>query len=164
MRWIVFIYKVPSKPTKYRAFIWRELKRYGAIYLQDGVSLLPDTDDVHLFIGSLAEKIQEFGGQETTFLSTTFSHEKDLEMKEQFNQARAEEYREIAPAIDRLHGYLEGEEAWEFDDEQIDRIREEFKKLVRRFQAIEARDYFDAEAGRTVRLQLDQFRKRLQSF
>lgn len=164
MKWIVFIYKVPSNPTKYRASIWRELKRYGSIYLQDGVSLLPDTDDIHLFIGSLAEKVQEFGGQEYTFLSTTFSAEKDQEMMAQFNQARNEEYQEIIPVIERLQSYLEEEEAWEFDEEQLEKIREEFKKCVRQFQSIEARDYFDAELGRTVRLQMDRFRKKLQSY
>jgi hypothetical protein len=49
MKWIVFIYKVPSKSTKYRAYLWREIKKLSALYLQDGVCIVPDTDDLHLF-------------------------------------------------------------------------------------------------------------------
>ncbi|MFD0675527.1 MULTISPECIES: Chromate resistance protein ChrB [unclassified Paenibacillus] len=164
MKWIIFIYKVPPQPTKYRAYLWRELKKFGSIYLQDGVCLLPDSDDVHLFIGALAEKVREFGGQESTFLSNTFSTEKDQEMIEQFNSARTEEYNELIPGIKRLQGYFEEEEAWEFDDEQLQRVREEFQKTIRQFQIIEARDYFEAEAGRKVRLLLDQCRKQLLRF
>jgi hypothetical protein len=164
MKWIIFIYKVPPTPTKYRAYLWRELKKFGSIYLQDGVCLLPDSDDVHLFIGALAEKVHEFGGQESIFLSTTFSNEKDQEMMDQFNAARTEEYNELIPGIERLEGYFEEEEAWEFDDEHIRKVREEFQKIIRQFQSIEARDYFEAESGRKARIKLDQFRKQLQSF
>jgi DNA-binding transcriptional regulator PaaX len=90
LNWIVFIYKVPSEPTKYRAAIWRDMKKLGALYLQDGVCILPDSDDVHLFIGSLAEKVQQWGGQEFTFQSSTFLQEKNQEMIKQFNDARNE--------------------------------------------------------------------------
>ncbi|TDF98102.1 Chromate resistance protein ChrB [Paenibacillus piri] len=163
MKWIIFIYKVPPQPTKYRAYLWRELKKFGAIYLQDGVCLLPDSDDVHLFIGALGEKVREFGGQESTFLSSTFAAEKDQEMVDQFNLARTDEYNELIPAIERLHSYFEEEELWEFDDEQLRKIREEFQKLLKQFQAIEARDYFEAETGRKVRVRIDRLRKQLQS-
>ncbi|TVY07022.1 Chromate resistance protein ChrB [Paenibacillus cremeus] len=164
MKWIVFIYKVPPKPTKYRTYLWRELKRFGAIYLQDGVCLLPDADDVHLFIGALGEKVQEFGGQEYTLLSTTFTTDKDQVMVEQFNTVRTEEYTELLPGIRKLKGLLEEEESWEFDDEQMQKIREEFQKLMRQFQSIESRDYFESDMGRNVRLQLDQLRRQLLSF
>lgn len=164
MKWILFVYKVPSKPTKYRAYLWRELRRFGAIYLQDGVCLLPDTDDVHLFIGALGEKVREFGGQEFTFVSTTLSKEKDQEMIEQFNSARNEEYSQLMPAIRHLAHSLEEEEAWEFSDKQSQKVREEFQKLVRQMQAIEARDYFEAEQGREVRLLIDKCRQHLHRF
>ena len=161
MKWIVFIYKVPSKPTKYRAYIWREIKKLGALYLQDGVCIAPDTDDVHLFIGSLAEKVRQFEGQEFTFLSSTFSEEKDNEMIQQFNDARNDEYRELIPWIQRMEEYFIEEEAWEFSSVHITKIREEFKKLLRQFQSIEARDYFESSLSSEIRLMIDRCRKRI---
>ncbi len=161
MNWLLFIYKVPSEPTKYRAYVWREIKKLGALYLQDGVCIVPDTDDVHLFIDDLAEKVVSFGGQEYTFLSTIFSKEKDQEMVELFNQARNAEYKELVPQIHRLQEYFEEEEAWEYSDEQAKRIRDEFHKAQRQFQAIDARDYFGSEIGSQIRLLLEKCRKKM---
>ncbi|MDB5053737.1 MAG: hypothetical protein JWM44_1787 [Bacilli bacterium] len=161
LNWIVFIYKVPSEPTKYRASIWRDIKKLGALYLQDGVCIVPDSDDVHLFIGSLAEKVQQWGGQEFTFQSSTFSKEKDQEMISQFNDARNEEYKEVISWINRMKEYIDEEEEWEFSEQQANKVREEFQKLLRQFQTIEARDYFEANLGRELRLMIEQYRKRL---
>ncbi|MCZ8515851.1 hypothetical protein O9H85_26265 [Paenibacillus filicis] len=161
MKWIVFIYKVPSQPTKFRAYLWREIKKLGCLYLQDGVCIIPDSDDTHLFIGALAEKAQQWGGQVFTFLSSTFSKEKDQELISQFNDARNEEYKELIPWVTRIHGYVEEKEQWEFSEEQLRKIKDEFQKLLRQFQSIEAKDYFEAEMGHKLRVMIDQCRKGL---
>lgn len=161
MKWIVFIYKVPSQPTKYRAYLWREIKKLGALYLQDGVCIVPDTDDVQLFIGSLAERIRQWEGQQFTFLSSSLSKEKDDEMIRLFNEARNEEYQELLSMLNQFQSYFEEEEDWEFSEDQARKVRDDFQKLLRQFQAIEARDYFESEMGRKLRLLLDQCRKQL---
>ncbi len=33
--WLLFIYKIPSEPSRLRATVWRRLKGLGAIYLQN---------------------------------------------------------------------------------------------------------------------------------
>src|SRR3546814_20133095 len=43
--WLLLTYKVPPEPAARRIAIWRRLKGMGAIYLQNGVCLLPKTDD-----------------------------------------------------------------------------------------------------------------------
>lgn len=161
MKWILFIYKIPPKPTKYRAYIWREIKKYGAIYLQDGVFILPDLDDVHLFVGALSEKVHEFGGQEFNFLSSLFSGEKEKELIAQFNQARNDEYMDLQPRIERFFDHFSEEEAWEFSEQQLKKIKNDFKKLLRDFQAVEARDYFETEYGKKLRLHLNECRKQI---
>ncbi|UOF90946.1 hypothetical protein LSG31_01260 [Fodinisporobacter ferrooxydans] len=159
MSWIVFIYKVPSTPTKYRAYIWRELKKLGALYLQDGVCILPNKDDVYLFIDTLSDKVNTFGGQEFTFLSTTFFKEKEEQMIQQFNDARNAEYTELMRSLLEFQENFNEKEEWEFSEIQQKKIREEFQKLLRQFQIIEARDYFEADQGRKVRFLIDTCRK-----
>ena len=34
-RWLVLIYTLPAEPTRKRAFVWRELKKLGAVYLRE---------------------------------------------------------------------------------------------------------------------------------
>jgi hypothetical protein len=116
---------------------------------------------VQLFIGALAEKVNDFGGQEYSFLSNTFSEAQNNHLVDLFNSARNEEYKDLIPWVQRIQDYFQEEEDWEFSDSQIQKIREEFKKLLRLFQAIEARDYFEADAGRELRLMINHCRKRL---
>lgn len=43
--WLLLTYKMPSEPAAKRIAVWRRLKSMGAVYLQNGVCLLPKTDD-----------------------------------------------------------------------------------------------------------------------
>jgi hypothetical protein len=43
--WILLTYKVPAEPARGRVGVWRKIKAMGAVYLQNGVCLLPRTDD-----------------------------------------------------------------------------------------------------------------------
>lgn len=161
MNWHLFIYKAPPKPTKYRAYIWRKIKKYGAIYLQDSVFILPDTDEVHLFLDSLSKKIKEFGGTEFYFLTSAFSRNKETDLVTLFNEARNTEYSEIQPRIVQFFDRFSEEESWEFSKQQVKRIKDEFKKLLREFQEIETRDYFETEYGKELRMHINECRKQL---
>ena len=41
--WVLLHYKIPREPTAPRVYVWRKLKRLGAILLQDAVWVLPAT-------------------------------------------------------------------------------------------------------------------------
>jgi len=45
LSWLLLTYKVPSEPAAKRIALWRRLKGMGGVYLQNGVCLLPKTDD-----------------------------------------------------------------------------------------------------------------------
>ena len=42
--WLLLVYRVPSEPASKRVTIWRDLKRLGALYLQQCVCLVPHTE------------------------------------------------------------------------------------------------------------------------
>jgi hypothetical protein len=41
--WVLLVYKVPREPTSSRAYVWRKLKRLGALLIHDAVWVLPAT-------------------------------------------------------------------------------------------------------------------------
>ena len=41
--WLLLAYKVPREPSANRVYVWRKLKRLGAVALQDAVWVLPAT-------------------------------------------------------------------------------------------------------------------------
>ena len=42
-RFLVLAYRMPAEPTAGRVAVWRNLKKVGAVYLQDSVCVVPDT-------------------------------------------------------------------------------------------------------------------------
>src|SRR5438309_7457883 len=46
VEWLLLIYTLPSQPSRKRAYVWRELKKVGAVYLRDGVAILPRRPDL----------------------------------------------------------------------------------------------------------------------
>ena len=61
--WLLLTYKVPAEPAKKRIAIWRRLKGMGAIYLQNGVCLLPKTDDHTRRLKIIENEIDEIAGE-----------------------------------------------------------------------------------------------------
>ena len=41
--WLLLSYKLPAHPSALRVYVWRKLKRLGAILLNDTIWVLPDT-------------------------------------------------------------------------------------------------------------------------
>jgi hypothetical protein len=62
-------YKVPPEPATKRIALWRRLKGMGAIYLQNGVCLLPKTDD-HVRRRKMLENDVSGMGDESVILET----------------------------------------------------------------------------------------------
>src|SRR5436309_15275572 len=67
--WLLLTYKVPPEPAAKRVALWRRLKGMGAVYLQNGVCLLPKTDDHARRLKMLENEVAEIGG-ETVILET----------------------------------------------------------------------------------------------
>ena len=63
IKWTLLTYTLPSEPSARRVYIWRKLKRLGAITIFDAVWVLPDTPRTHEQFQWLAAEIQEMGGE-----------------------------------------------------------------------------------------------------
>src|SRR5260370_23939051 len=72
--WLLLIYKVPPEPASKRVALWRRLKSMGAVYLQNGVCLLPKTDDHARRLKMLANDIAEMGGEAVILETAALDH------------------------------------------------------------------------------------------
>lgn len=156
MGWVVLIYKVPTEPTKYRASVWREIKRLGGVYLQGGVVVFPDIDDVLLNVTSLGDMIRGFGGTEYTFVTHSMPSSKEQSLAAEFCAARNEEYAALMAACHPLLSLpLQDLPA------DIGNLQDSYKKLKKAAGVIKARDYFDAPLGMQLTHTLDLLRTRM---
>ena len=60
--WLLFLYKVPHEPSSGRVYIWRKLKRLGAVMLQDAAWALPMMPSNLEQLKKLAGVVTELGG------------------------------------------------------------------------------------------------------
>ncbi len=129
--WLLLLYKLPSEPTSRRVYIWRKLKRLGAILLHDAVWLLPDTAFTREQFQWLAAEIGEMGGEAWLWESRLGLAGQEAALVQQFVEQIDAAYRAILN---------------ELKQEDCD-----LAALSRRYQQIKMEDYFHSELGRQAR-------------
>lgn len=144
-KFIALTYKVPSEPSKHRAYIWRQLKDLGAVYVSHGMVVLPHTEEYLKGFKHLHNKAIGCGGVATLSI-LDFIYEEDYEyVVELFSSAREEEYHELIRNASRLLRTID----WAMDERlvfsQYEENEEDLYRLQHWLKKIEKRDYFKHE-------------------
>lgn len=129
--WLLLLYKLPSEPTSRRVYVWRKLKRLGAILLDDAVWLLPDTAFTREQFQWLAAEISEMGGEAWFWESRLGLAGQEEALVQQFVGQIDTAYRAILNELKK---------------ESCD-----LAALSRQYQQIKMEDYFHSELGQQVR-------------
>ncbi|MBI4491205.1 MAG: hypothetical protein HY690_00215 [Chloroflexi bacterium] len=146
--WLLLIYTVPAEPSRKRAFIWRELKKVGAVYLRDGVCALPEREEMLATFRAIAIKVEEFGGQATVVQAGQLDPTRAEWVAARARADRASEYGEIAREAERFLEHVRQEiEHREFTFAELEELEADLGKLKRWFQQVRSRDYFGVEAS-----------------
>ncbi|KZD21624.1 Chromate resistance protein ChrB [Tardiphaga robiniae] len=93
--WLLLTYKVPPEPAGKRIALWRRLKGMGAIYLQNGVCLLPKTDDHVRRLKMLENDVFEMGGESVILQTVALDRVQEDKVVARFKADRDEQYREF---------------------------------------------------------------------
>jgi DNA gyrase/topoisomerase IV subunit A len=141
--WLLLVYTVPAEPTRKRAHVWREVKKLGAVYVRDGVCILPETPETTDAVHALAARIDEFEGQATVVTAARLDPDTEESVIARFQSARSEEYAEITRAAEQLLQHIAREtEHRDFSFNELEELEADLGKLKRWQAQIRARDYF----------------------
>lgn len=154
--WSVLVYKVPSQPTRLRIQIWRKLQALGAVYLQDGMAILPTREDLDENLGYLASAIDGMGGSAVLLRSKGFSPEDDQQIVLRFQQAADARMEKI---LSRLKSVVWPEiDSYEALGELEDALKRE------RLAYLKARRlcYFSSSVEPSVEAELERWKIRLE--
>lgn len=125
--WLLLIYKVSSEPSARRVYVWRKLKRLGALLLHDAVWVLPATDRTREQLQWLAAEIIEMEGEVLLWEARLSFTGQDVALIEQFTAQVETAYKEILDALSKPDADLE--------------------TLSRRYQQARMQDYFQSPLG-----------------
>ncbi len=163
--WLLLIYTVPAEPTRKRAFIWREVKKVGAVYLRDGVCILPERPETLAALKAIVAKIEEFEGQASLVHGARLEAARAAAVVEQFGSTRLAEYAEIAGEAGRLLQHVAHEtEHRDFSYTELEELESDLGKLRRWTDQVRARDYFSAGPGQPLQDLLQQCEDALAAF
>lgn len=143
--WLLLTYKVPPEPAKKRISLWRKLKGMGAVYLQNGVCLLPKTDDHTRRLKMLENEIMEMGGEAVILETVALDKAQENKVVARFKADRDEEYEEFLDKCKDFEAEIAKEtNANHFTYAELEENDVDLKKLRSWLEKIRKLDFYGA--------------------
>jgi DNA-binding transcriptional regulator PaaX len=101
-RWLILIYHLPREPSRHRVAVWRRLKDLGALYLQDGVAVLPEDAVTREQLEWLQLRVREAGGEATLWEALPNTVAEGRALVEEFRASREAAYNDLIGAAKSL--------------------------------------------------------------
>ena len=141
--WLLLTYKVPPEPASKRVALWRRLKGMGAVYLQNGVCLLPKTDDHARRLKMLENDISEMGGEAVILETVGLDRMQEDKVVDRFKADRDDAYREFIDKCDDFETEIAKETAaLHFTYNELEENDVELKKLQGWLEKINKLDFY----------------------
>jgi hypothetical protein len=143
----VLIYRVPTEPASKRVAVWRDLKRLGALYLQQCACIFPAIPGLNKDVDNIAAKIPALGGETFLFEVPRLQPEEETRIIESFRAQRTSEYAEIIEECEtKFVKEIEFEHFRQnYTFEEAEEIEQDLEKIRRWFERVLERDWFKAD-------------------
>lgn len=132
--WLLLHYKLPNKPSALRVYIWRKLKRLGALLLHEAIWVLPETSRTTEQVQWLTTEIQEMKGNAYYWRANPLSAGQERSLVRQFNEQ-----------VDMIYSDLL---------KRMEKPRADLQEISREYQEAASKDFFHSELGKQVREKL----------
>ena len=160
-RWLVLIKHIPPEPGYLRVKIGRRLQRIGAVLLRNSVYVLPHNEEFHEDLEWILREIETGGGEAMVCESNFVSGINDEQVQSLFQNARDEDYRNLAADAQQLSERIEHLQSEV--DERLPQIRRDLSRMKRRLAEVVKIDFFGALARANAEAALLGLEARLRS-
>lgn len=165
-RFTVLVYRMPAQPTAARVAVWRQLKKIGAMYLQQSVCVFPDNPSPRRELTPILERIRAAKGEFHLLPLRSLDAAEEAKLIERFRDQTAAHYQEI---IENCEINFTKEIEFEtfrknFTYEESEEIRAEFEKIGAWFERVRDRDWYGAPKQAEAREWLNRCEKMLEEF
>lgn len=163
-RWLL-VSVTTGSDASLRVYVWRQLRKLGAVYLQNSVCLLPELGQVPHTVQRLAARVNASGGKARVLhADLTDPAEAAAVIAEQ----RADRDVEYGEVLERVPAFLD-EIAKETERgratySEVEESEADLERFERWMASITARDYFSAAGGQAARDAIEQCRAAFSAF
>lgn len=132
--WLLLTYKLPAEPSARRVYVWRKLKKLGALTIFEAVWVLPDSPRTYEQYQWLVAEIQEMGGEAMFWKAKSELAGQEQELTCRFTQQVDTTYQTLL--------------------EKLEQPEPDLANLAQEYQQVTQRDYFHSKLGQQVRSRL----------
>lgn len=151
MDWLLFTYWLPAEPSRKRVFVWRQLKKLGALSMEGAGWLLPKAEPIATKIEDILNSVEEMEGTANLYSVTDFSEIQEQRAIARFKQEREREYAEIIKECHKMLRHIERErQQQEFNFEEVQELEGDLGKINRWLSEAKERDFWDVTAREEV--------------
>ncbi|MGE5228072.1 MAG: Chromate resistance protein ChrB [Planctomycetaceae bacterium] len=164
-RWTLVTYRVPQDPSRHRVALWRELKRAGAISLQQATWALPSRVATTDVIERVLALVDRAGGDAYVFSADPAGEAMGARLEELFVEAREDEWGEFVRECDKFDAEIDHEiQTRKFTAAELDEEEQNLERLRRWFRELRARDVLGAPTAAVAEVRLKASAERLDAF
>ena len=164
MPWRVSTYRLPKDPSRHRVAVWRELRRLGAVGLQQGTWAVAAGEGFEEGVDHVLSAIADGGGQPVV-LVVADDDASVSQLEVLFTEQREAEWGEFLGDCDKYEAELKNEVTKrKLTLAELDEEEESLERLRRWFRTIRARDLFGAPSASAAEIRLKECADALEHF
>jgi hypothetical protein len=161
MEWIVLTYRLANEPSRHRVAVWRELRRVGAVSLQQATWAVPARRGFAESIAKAVELIERADGDALVFDAVPQGDEMAARLEAQFTADRDQEWHEFLAECGKFDAEIKKEiRIKKFTSAELDEEEQNLERLRRWCRELKARDVFvsalQPEAERRLKTCVEQ--------
>lgn len=163
--WLLFSSQLPASSSSLRVTVWRRLRAAGALGLQNGVWLLPQSFEHEQFLKKLTEYVTDQGGIAQYFSATSLGGLSDTDIVAQFVAERRDEYEELCQHCREFLAEIEKEiNQKRFTYGELEESETDFERLKKWLHKVQKRDFFGGELAQTAVSDVENCQSALATF
>ena len=164
-KWLVINYTLPSEPSRLRVKAWRNLKKLGAVNIQQSMWILPFSEESYAALSLISQELEKNAG-EVILMQSVFMEEKyEQTVILHFNKAREIEYEEILDKCEDYFAEIEKEiNKCNFTFAEAEENEEELQKLLSWFEKVKLRDIFVSSLREVTKIKLEECKNAFEDF
>ena len=164
MSWRLITYRLPSEPSRHRVAVWRELRRLGAVGLQQGTWAVPSGEGFDQGFDQIIGTIDAAGGHPVV-LAVGDDDASVAQLEALFTEQREAEWAEFLADCDKYEAELAEEvRKGKLTLAELDEEEQSLDRLRRWYRQIRARDLFGAPGAATAERRLKECGESLEAF
>src|SRR4051812_20716665 len=165
MEWVLLSYRLPAEPSRHRVAVWRELRRVGALSLQQATWAVPARPDFIEAVARAIALVERADGEAFVFDAAPRGDATATQLEAQFTAEREDEWAEFLAECDKFDAEIEKEiRIGNLTSAELDEEEHNLDRLRRWYRELRARDVFGAPSRDDAEGRMKECGERLEDF